>query len=145
MTEIEQADSLWQEGHSTHKIAQLMGRPSSTVRYWLYSVLKRPVESNSRKHPKWTSEQDAKLRELWGDDLSRRQIGEIIDKQGNAVIGRARRLGLPFRKACVITANEYSQATTLQRNLQITYFRASLFWRAVPFGSGAWAPSSLGP
>ena len=98
MTEIEQADSLWQEGHSTHKIAQLMGRPSSTVRYWLYSVLKRPVESNSCKHPKWTSEQDAKLRELWGDDLSRRQIGEIIDKQGNAVIGRARRLGLPFRK-----------------------------------------------
>ena len=65
--------------------------------------------------------------ELWGDDLSCRQIGEIIDKQRNAVIGRARRLGLPLKKLVLSLRTNIARRATLQRSLQITYFRASLF------------------
>ncbi len=46
----------------------------------------------------WTVEQDARLKELWPDQ-SAREIGALMGKTRNSVIGRANRLALPMKKA----------------------------------------------
>ena len=47
--------------------------------------------------PRWSSDQNAALTSLWSEGLSGSAIGKRLDKTKCAVIGRARRLGLPAR------------------------------------------------
>jgi GcrA cell cycle regulator len=44
--------------------------------------------------PVWTPARDARLEELWGEGVSTSRIGVELGVTKNAVIGRARRLGL---------------------------------------------------
>jgi len=46
----------------------------------------------------WTKDNINTLNELWVKDMSARQIGLIVGKTRNAVIGKANRLGLPRKK-----------------------------------------------
>lgn len=47
----------------------------------------------------WSTEEDEKLRELWGDKKhSAREIGILMDRSKNSVIGRANRLGLAEKR-----------------------------------------------
>ena len=46
----------------------------------------------------WPSADDAKLRELWLAGLPSREIGKQLRCSRDAVLGRARRLGLPGRQ-----------------------------------------------
>ncbi len=46
----------------------------------------------------WTSERDAQITQMWADGLTCSQIANRVKAVSrNAVIGRVRRLGLPFR------------------------------------------------
>lgn len=45
----------------------------------------------------WTSDDDARLRELWASGLSTALIGEAMKRTKNAVVGRAHRMDLPAR------------------------------------------------
>lgn len=49
--------------------------------------------------PEWTPDQVAKLAELWATGLSGSQIAAQLGRTKNAIIGRARRLGLPPRSS----------------------------------------------
>ena len=46
----------------------------------------------------WTPERTATLMALWGEDLSTAEIGRRLGITKNAVIGKAHRLGLPYRR-----------------------------------------------
>lgn len=46
----------------------------------------------------WTPEEDETLRKMWGPKSSAEEIGQLIKKSRNAVIGRARRLKLVYHK-----------------------------------------------
>lgn len=46
----------------------------------------------------WTEEQDNQLKKLWATKLTSEEIGEIMGKTKNAIVGRANRIVLPPRK-----------------------------------------------
>ncbi len=48
-------------------------------------------------HVEWTDEQIERVKTLWAGPLSARQIGKEMGRARNAIIGKARRLGLPPR------------------------------------------------
>lgn len=45
----------------------------------------------------WPAADDLKLRELWDAGMGSREIGKLLRCSRDAVLGRARRLGLPGR------------------------------------------------
>jgi len=47
---------------------------------------------------RWTDDEDAALKNMWGGKLSTKEIGTALSKTKSAVIGRAHRLGLPTLK-----------------------------------------------
>lgn len=63
--------------------------------------------ATARTH-KWTEEQTALLRSLWGQ-VSAPEIAALVSKTTNAVIGKAHRLGLPEVPKSV--ANSWASAT----------------------------------
>lgn len=45
----------------------------------------------------WTDREDARLRQLWSERVSTADIGRILGRTKNSVVGRAHRMGLPPR------------------------------------------------
>lgn len=55
----------------------------------------------------WDAQTDERLRQMWDDNLTMRQIGNAIGCSRCAVAGRVRRLGLPGRRAIGNRLNEH--------------------------------------
>lgn len=52
--------------------------------------------------PSWNEADDAWLRRLWGEEHSTGEIGKIMNRSKNAIVGRAHRLNLPSRPSPIV-------------------------------------------
>lgn len=50
----------------------------------------------------WTSEDLTTLRTMWADNIPSAEIGRAINRNADAVTGKARRLGLPKRESPIL-------------------------------------------
>ena len=57
----------------------------------------------------WTAEKDAELTRHWEMGLSGTEIGALMGVSKNAVVGRARRINLPMRKASKAERNQRAE------------------------------------
>ena len=64
----------------------------------------RVVRYLAEKYGPWTQEDDRELAELCAEGWSSRQIAGRTKRSRNAIIGRARRKGIPFARSTGITA-----------------------------------------
>lgn len=55
----------------------------------------------------WTEADDAKLADLWHSGIIATAIAEELRRSKNSILGRRRRLGLPFRKEPLPRTKEY--------------------------------------
>lgn len=81
---------LKSEGHRTY-MQGFNGETCVFVKVEKQAVT--PIERRAKKRP-WTSQDDSRLKELHGQDLTAREIGAELDRTKVAVLHRIKRLGL---------------------------------------------------
>ena len=63
----------------------------------------RPMRTEGRP---WTTTEERRLREMWAKGVRSSDIGKVLDRTGDQVGKRARRLGLPKRSTHTTTGHE---------------------------------------
>lgn len=73
----------------------------------------------------WTEEEDATLKRLWAEGYSGSEIGVILHRTRNAIIGRVHRLDLPPRAVATMTPPKSGKRRAAPRPLKprrVTHF-----------------------
>lgn len=64
----------------------------------VYRLLEKRTDRASPKRPRWSAEEEQKLRELWGT-MPHAEIAKALNRNPKAIAFKARKLGLEFRPA----------------------------------------------
>ena len=95
-------------------------------------IASRLIPQASPDDSVWTSEREDLLRKLWAEGLSATHIGLQINLSRSAVVGKARRLGLPYRDLRKTQGGRTDQARVARcstsAGIIFGTFRSSLLW-----------------
>lgn len=70
------------------------------------------MKVNKMASKNWTEQELNKVRELWADHASTKEISEALGRSRNSVIGAAHRLGLPMHKNSFQRGRRTAKKTT---------------------------------